>query len=64
MDHEAGGSVFFAEAGGHDAHYALVPVLTGEDQGVALLRPQLFDLGHGIGTDGLLHRLPLPVQVA
>ena len=64
MDHEAGGGIFLTEAGGHDAHHALMPVLAGEDQGVALLRPQLFNLGHGIGADGLFHRLPFPVQVA
>ena len=39
MDHEAGAGVFFAEAGGYDAHHALMPFLAGEHQRVALLRP-------------------------
>ena len=64
MDHKAGGGVFFTEAGGHDAHHPLMPVLAGEYQRVALLRAQLFDLRHGVGADGLLHRLPFPVQIA
>ena len=64
MDHEAGGGVFFTETGGYDAHHALMPFLTGKHQRVPLLRPQPLDLGDGIGADGLLHCLPLPVQVA
>ena len=49
MDHEAGGGVFFAEAGGYDAHHALMPFLTGKHQRVPLLRPQPLDLGDGVG---------------
>ena len=50
MDHEAGGGVFFAEAGGYDAHHALMPFLTGKHQRVPLLRPQPLDLGDGVGN--------------
>ncbi len=64
VDHEAGTGVFLAQAGGDDAHHALVPVLTGEDQGAALLVGEAADLFHGVGADGLLHRLTLPVQLA
>ncbi len=64
VDHEAGAGVFFTEPGGHNAHHALVPRLAGEDLGAALLCPEIPDLLHGIGADGLLHSLALPVQVA
>ena len=41
-----------------------MPVLAGQHQSAALLAAQLLNLADGVGADGLLHRLPLPVQVA
>ena len=64
MNHEAGAGVLLAQAGGDNSHHPLVPVLTGEDQGAPLLRPEFFDFSCGIGADGLLHCLTLPVQIA
>ena len=61
MNHEAWAGVLLAEAGGHNPHHALVPVLAGEDQGAAVLGPEALDLLGGVGADGLLYRLPLPV---
>ena len=61
MDHKTGAGILLAQAGGHDAHHALVPVLAGEDQGAAVLGPEALDLLGGVGADGLLYRLPLPV---
>ena len=63
MDHKAGAGIFFTQAGGNDTHHALVPVLTGEDQCVAVLGAKALDLADGIGADVLLHRLALPVQI-
>ena len=60
MNHEAWAGVLLAEAGGHNPHHALVPVLAGEDQGAAVLGPEALDLLGGVGADGLLYRLPLP----
>jgi len=61
MDHKAGAGVFLAEAGGHDAHHALVPLMVSQDQGVPLLRRHLLDHGNGLGIDLMLHGLPLAV---
>ena len=63
MDHKAGAGVLLTEAGGHDAHHTLMPVLAGQDQGAALALGQGLDFLDGFGTDALLDRLAFPVQL-
>ena len=64
VDHEARTGEFFAQARGHDAHHALVPVLAGEHERIALARRQQLHLFDRAGEDLLLHALPLAVEVA
>ena len=41
-----------------------MPVFTGQHQSIPVLTAKLVDLVDGVGADGLLHSLPLPVQIA
>ena len=61
-DQIGGAAEFLGQTGGDNAHHALVPALTGQDNGVgpagALQHP------HGLPVDLGLHLLALPVQLA
>ena len=60
MNHEAWAGVLLAEAGGHNPHHAWCQSSL-EGPGAAVLGPEALDLLGGVGADGLLYRLPLPV---
>ena len=61
-DQEGGAVVLLRQAGGHDAHHALVPGLPCQDDGLGLgIRPQHFG---GLLIDHSLHLLPLPIEPA
>ena len=64
VDHKAGAGIFFAEAGGHDAHNPLMPHVAGEDECIPLASGQRSNLLYGLGKDALFHSLPLPVEAA
>ena len=61
-DHKGGAGELLGQAGGHDAHHPLVPLLVGQDDGpgLGLLRQALDALLKDVPLDGLA----LPVQVA
>ena len=63
-DHKRGHPIPLRQTRGHDAHHALMPVLTGQDDGAAPQGGALIQQGGALAEDVLLHQLPLSVQLA